>query len=96
MRLGKAEIIKLLQENKDVKIKFIKVDGTVRDMVATINEEVAKPQSDSVEPVATTIRKSKPAGVQTVWDVDANGWRSFKWENLREVNGVPYPHGVIS
>jgi hypothetical protein len=35
-----------------------------------------------------------PQTYQAVWDTEASGWRSFKWDSIKEVNGVATPNGV--
>ena len=66
-----------------VKISFEKADGTIREMNATLDPQVLP------EPVASDeeINRNRAPNeeVQVVWDVDANGWRSFRWDRLKEI-----------
>jgi cell division protein FtsL len=39
-------------------------------------------------------KKSTNASNVAVWDLEANGWRSFRWENLRLVDGNDLPNGI--
>lgn len=59
-----------------VHITFTKVDGTVREIIATKNFDIIP--SDRV-PSGTGTLKS---GVISVYDVENDGWRSFRPEYL--------------
>jgi hypothetical protein len=65
-----------------VKICFEKADGTLREMNATLDPQVLP------EPVASDeeINRNRAPNeeVQVVWDIDAQGWRSFRWDRLKE------------
>ena len=61
-----------------IEIEFLKADGSKRTMKATLQESVVP----HVEP--NTERKSNP-DTQVVWDTDANGWRSFRWDRLQGI-----------
>ena len=65
-------------------VSFIKVNGERRDMRCSLNEDILPPRED--ENVKQT-RKENP-DVQSVWDVDAKGWRSFRWENVIDENNT--------
>jgi hypothetical protein len=39
--------------------------------------------TEQSEAVTKPVRKDNPA-VQSVWDINAKGWRSFRWENVIE------------
>jgi WYL_2, Sm-like SH3 beta-barrel fold len=70
---------------QQVQVKFVKTDGTMRVMNCTLNEDlgakiVNKESSDK------TNTKQPNLEVCTVWDCEANGWRSFRWDRLREIN----------
>lgn len=59
-------------------VKFTKVNGEFREMRCTLNEAMLpERQVDNV----SQARKENPS-VQSVWDVDKQAWRSFKWENV--------------
>jgi len=87
--MQRSDIISKLKEGT-VYITFLKADGATRDMKATLSESIAQ-YSDP----ASTIRAPKTATTtQAVWDEGVNGWRSFRWEDIRSVNGVDFPTGV--
>lgn len=61
-----------------IEIEFLKADGSKRIMKATLQESVVP----HVE--ANTERKINP-DTQVVWDTDAKGWRSFRWDRLQGI-----------
>lgn len=63
------------------KIQFVKKDGTVRTMLATLEESTLPPST------STGTRASSPA-VLPVFDVEADGWRSFRLDSLISFNPV--------
>ena len=75
---------KLLAQLRDgvVTVSFTKVNGERRDMQCTLNETLLPPKPMLTEQ-SQAVRKDNPA-VQSVWDINAKGWRSFRWENVIE------------
>jgi len=70
------------KEHKNVLVKFTKVDGSLREMPSTLNESLIPGDwnpSDSK-------KKSNP-NVMSVYCTDADGWRSFRLENVISVTG---------
>lgn len=65
------------------KLVFTKANGDTRIMHATLKEDLLPEQID----VEEHIQKKKPnPSVLAVWDVDAKGWRSFRWDSLKDFN----------
>ena len=65
-----------------VQVVFTKKDGSERIMNCTLHE-------DYVPEIKGT--KAINPDVIAVYDVDAKGWRSFRWDSIKEVNyGVTY------
>jgi hypothetical protein len=60
------------------RIRFTKRDGTVRDLRGTLQESVLPARTEE------TTRAPNPA-VMSVWDVDNNGWRSFRRDSVIEI-----------
>ena len=89
--MQRSDIISKLKEGT-VYITFLKADGATRDMKATLSESIAQ-YSDP----ASTIRAPKTATTtQAVWDETVNGWRSFRWDSVRSVDGLDTPNGIKS
>lgn len=80
----KYELKEMLQ-NGILSIVFEKVDGTIREMNCTLNKEIMPPQLLTEEQNAAKIRTENDDLI-AVWDVDANGWRSFHISKVRKVN----------
>jgi WYL_2, Sm-like SH3 beta-barrel fold len=76
MHTTSNNLIDTLKSNV-VQIKFLKVDGTERTMNCTLKEEYIKPFDKKTDRV-----KEPKDGLLSVWDIDNDGWRSFKVENL--------------
>ena len=68
--------------NRIVVVTFTKSDGSERRMRATLLTEYLpeKPPIDPSSPVKP-VRVAPPNQIR-VWDVDANGWRSFNLETV--------------
>ena len=62
---------------RDVKIRFEKKDGTIRDMTCTLKE--------SVVPETKGTGKEKSANTMSVFDVENNGWRSFTVRSVKRI-----------
>jgi hypothetical protein len=73
-------LIEALQQGL-VEVSFIKVNGERRDMLCTLNEDHLPSRKEQDN--AQQSRKENPA-VQSVYDVNANGWRSWRWDNVVE------------
>ena len=65
-----------------VKITFEKADGTLREMNATLDPQVLPTPVASDEEINRN--RAPNEEVQVVWDIDAQGWRSFRWDRLKE------------
>ena len=62
-----------------VEVSFTKMNGELRVMNCTIQESYLPIQTDITEVIQT---KSKSNNVLAVWDVDNNGWRSFRKDSI--------------
>lgn len=69
-------------ENGVVTVTFTKADGSLREMHCTLNRSIMPPQLLQEE--VRTPRKENP-DVISVWDVDMNGWRSFRFDSIQSV-----------
>jgi hypothetical protein len=84
--MDRNTILNMLRSNA-VNLEFTKVDGSVRKMVATLNEYlipleqlpkvVVADKSEHVKPV-----KAKNLEVVRCFDLQAQAWRSFKISSL--------------
>ena len=63
------------------KVVFTKKNGDERIMHCTLQESMLPEQVD----VEELIQKKKPnPDVLAVWDVEAKGWRSFRWDTIKD------------
>ena len=62
-------------------VVFTKKDGTERKMLCTLNESLV-PIVESAEPKR---EKKVNDDVMAVYDLEAKGWRSFRWESIKSV-----------
>jgi hypothetical protein len=63
-------------------ITFTKVDGTERVMKATLDPALLPEQMDIEEYISERRQNEE---VLAVWDVEKEGWRSFRLENVTRV-----------
>jgi hypothetical protein len=83
-KLDKQELRKwligLLKE-RPVDLKFEKKDGSIREMTATLKEDVVIPYEKK-----TDKEKVINENVLPVFDVAKQEWRSFRLDSLKEIN----------
>ena len=73
--------LKTILKEQEVIITFTKVNGEERVMTCTLNEAIVPPTVRT----ETTKPKAEVDSVCSVWDVTAQGWRSFRWSNVKQV-----------
>ena len=81
MTLTKEEIILALKANV-CDVTFTKVNGEVRTMPCTLNEELV-PKYDRKTPVKEATDKEK--ATLSVWCTDKAAWRSFRVDSVTKV-----------
>ena len=76
----------------EVKIVFTKKDGTDREMTCTTNSGLipAAPiveahETNTDNPIDFPKLKKVNEDVMPVYDLEAQGWRSFRWDSVKEV-----------
>ena len=79
MNLTKFDLKSILKSNTSVEITFTKVNGEKRVMNCTLHESVL-PKVDL--PIEPSNRKAQSDSIISVWDIDEEGWRSFRVANL--------------
>lgn len=84
--MDRSDVVNELKAGITV-VEFNKVNGEYRKMQCTLAENFLPDQIDIEE----AIQKKKPnPDVMAVYDVEAKGWRSFRWDKLQTVNGVVF------
>lgn len=87
--LTRDEVLKILTENEVSRLIFYKVNGEIRDMVATLNrDELAKLALEGYENASVPESDLEYDENQIrVYDVEKKGWRSFLLSNLISIEG---------
>ena len=90
------EWVRGLLQNSAITVTFTKADGSVRDMLCTLDRTKippapAKPVSTSVDGLVRESRKPKkepdPHSIR-VFDLDKQEWRSFRFDRLKKVTAT--------
>ncbi len=76
-------LIDMLRHNV-VTVTFTKVNGDERVMKCTLRGELI-PNAPTRNGELVVEQKSTSNNV-SVWDIDANGWRSFRVENVKNIS----------
>jgi hypothetical protein len=78
-------VFKDILRNNVVSVTFIKKDGTERKMKCTLKEDllpVSLSNNLETEALANTKVRMSSTDVLPVYDIEANGWRSFRWDSV--------------
>jgi hypothetical protein len=78
--IDRQEIIKSLH-NTICKVVFTKANGDERIMFCTLNRNLI-PQE--ITPSEEKKERKENPDVQAVYDVESKGWRSFRWDSVKE------------
>jgi hypothetical protein len=62
-----------------VNVLFLKKDGTERRMICTLRPDLLPAQTDLEEAVQ---KKTPNPDVLAVWDLENEGWRSFRYDSI--------------
>lgn len=72
-------------------VTFLKLDGDQRVMDCTKSFDVIPkehhPKTDSLA-LDESVDKQPRVGTVTVWDINAKGWRSFKYDRVQAVSNT--------
>ena len=79
----KDDLMKMLEENVVV-VTFLKLDGDQRVMTCTLKEDI-KPKATKTDTLSQKKVREVSDKVCSVWDVNANGWRSFRYDRVQTV-----------
>ena len=80
--------LKSLLHERVVKVTFTKKDGTERVLTCTLNSGLIPQKVTESEVVEGKPERVKPTDSLAVYDVESNGWRSFRWDSVRLVDFV--------
>ena len=82
----RKDLDKLLEQNVLV-VDFTKLNGDKRVMTCTLREDM-KPSATKKDPMSQEKVRKVSDAVVSVWDVNAKGWRSFRYERVNAVDVV--------
>lgn len=74
-----AKYLKGILREGEVNVKFVKKDGSERDMRCTLKADLLPEQTDLEEQVQ---KKTPNPDLLAVWDLDKNAWRSFRVDSI--------------
>ena len=75
-----TEKLKSFLLTKPVTVVFNKVDGSERIMECTMSPDLIP--SLNVEQTASTKKRTESEGTLRVWDIEKQGWRSFRTDSV--------------
>lgn len=73
----------LLQTEK-VTVSFTKVNGEHRDMTCTLKHDLIPEDQLKKSQIKESVEDKEPTN-QPVYDVNANGWRSFRYDSITQI-----------
>ena len=81
------EELKVLLEQNVLVVDFTKLNGDKRVMTCTLREDM-KPKATKTDAMSQKKVREVSDAVVSVWDVNAKGWRSFRYERINAVDIV--------
>lgn len=81
------EELKLLLEHNVLTVDFLKLNGDHRTMTCTLRSDI-KPPATKTDPLSQKAVRETSDAVISVWDVNARGWRSFRYDRVNSVDIV--------
>jgi hypothetical protein len=82
----RADLKNLLDQNVMV-VDFNKISGDKRVMTCTLREDM-KPPATKTDTMSQKKVREMSDSVVNVWDVNAKGWRSFRYDRINSVDIV--------
>ena len=82
----KADLKNLLDQNVVV-VDFTKLNGDKRVMTCTLREDI-KPAATKTDTMSQKKVREISDAVVSVWDVNAKGWRSFRYDRVNSIDVV--------
>jgi len=81
------EDLKMLLEQNVLVVDFTKLNGDKRVMTCTLREDI-KPRATKTDTMSQKAVREVSDAVVSVWDVNAKGWRSFRYDRVNAVDVV--------
>jgi hypothetical protein len=81
--------LKQILENSVTTVVFTKVNGEQREMKCTLlSEYLPKLDVAGKQLLTETLTKEENPSTLRVWDVENNGWRSFRMDSINSVSSL--------
>jgi hypothetical protein len=80
--LKRNYVVELLRQGS-LQIEFKKTDGSTRVMKCSLKDDLIKPYEKKTDKTRDINLEN-----QSVFDLDKQEWRSFKWDNLISFNRI--------
>lgn len=82
----KTQLKEIIQNNV-VTVYFTKVDGTEREMKCTLMTEYLPDQyqNKNTQLLQESLGRLENVNTLSVWDLDANSWRSFRCDSVTRI-----------
>jgi hypothetical protein len=68
-----------------VTVNFVKADGSDRSMACTLDESMIPNDFAPKAKLEGTVERKKSPDVLAVFDLENEGWRSFRWDAIKSV-----------
>lgn len=88
LHVDRASFVSDLRQNI-VEVRFMKLDGNVRIMKATLHPSWLPEDTRTREKIDESVNREKRNDVITIWDIDAGGWRSIKLDSIFSLQLLP-------
>lgn len=82
----RTDLKNMLEQNVLV-VDFNKLNGDKRVMTCTLREDM-KPRATKDDAMSQTKIREVSDAVVNVWDVNAQGWRSFRYDRVNSVDYI--------
>lgn len=82
----RADLLDLLSK-EPVAVTFNKLDGDERTMICTLRPDWL-PEPNRDDPLTQTKIRNLEEKTIVVWDVNANAWRSFRYDRVTKVKQI--------
>lgn len=83
-----------LLKHNIIRVTFEKSDGSERVMYGTLRDNFLPPKPEPKEGEVPKVKKEPNPELVNLFDLEANGWRSFKLASVKEVRYLTEPELV--
>lgn len=81
------EDLKMQLEQNVIVVDFTKLNGDKRVMTCTLREDM-KPSATKTDTMSQKKVREISDAVVSVWDLNAKGWRSFRYDRINSIDLV--------